>query len=380
VRRKDSKKKAVEDFCQQITKNFLEERKMSKSKLLVIALVFVFILAACAAPAAEEAAPAAEEAAPAEEAAAEVDVSELTFAICVKSIGANWFSRLEQGILEWADETGGTAYLCGPSKGDPAAQIGILDEIIAQGVDGLGNVPFGVEEHEPVHKKALDAGIPVVLHEAPFAKNATYDVEAFDNCAYGAEMMDELAARMGEEGTYVSFTGSLTNDTHMAWQNCAYDRQLEAYPDMERLGLYESKEDTEISYQIFKDLLKTNPEITGMTGSSAGDVVAIGRAVQEAGLTDSIHVVGTSIASYAGELMATGDIDLSMAWDPKDAGKAMCVVLEMVIKGEEIYDGMDLGVPGYNAVTVGPNEAGTLIITGSAWIKMDASNMADYPF
>jgi simple sugar transport system substrate-binding protein len=350
---------------------------MKKSKLFIITLAF--ILAACAAPAADAPADGGD-AAPADSGEAMVDAADLTFAICVKSIGANWFSRLEQGIIEWSEETGGTAFLCGPSKGDPAAQIGILDEIIAQGVDGIGNVPFGVEEHEAVHKKALDAGIPVVLHEAPFAKNATYDVEAFDNCAYGAEMMDELAARMGEEGVYVSFTGSLTNDTHMAWQNCAYDRQLEAYPNMERLGLYESKEDTEISYQIFKDLLKTNPEIKGMTGSSAGDVVAIGRAVQEAGLTDEIHVVGTSIASYAGELMATGDIDLSMAWDPKDAGKAMCVVLEKVIKGEEITDGMDLGVPGYNAVTVAPNEAGTMIITGSAWIKMDADNMGDYPF
>ena len=49
-----------------------------------------------------------------------------------------------------------------------------------------------------------------------------------------------------------------------------------AGPNMTRLGLYDSKEDIEVSYQIFKDLLKTNPEIRGMTGSSAGDVVAIG--------------------------------------------------------------------------------------------------------
>jgi simple sugar transport system substrate-binding protein len=354
---------------------------MSKNKWFIVALVLVFALSACAAPAAEEAAPAAEEAAPAEEEVMEaVDPADLTFAICVKSIGANWFSRLEEGIIEFAEETGATTFLCGPSKGDPAAQIGILEEIIAQEVDGIGNVPFGVEEHEPVHKKALDAGIPVVLHEAPFAKNATYDVEAFDNCAYGAEMMDELAARMGEEGVYVSFTGSLTNDTHMAWQNCAHDRQLEAYPNMERLGLYESKEDIEISYQIFKDLLKTNPEIKGMTGSSAGDVVAIGRAVQEAGLTDEIHVVGTTIASYAGDLIATGDIDLGMAWDPKLAGKAMCEVLLRVINGETIEEGDDLGISGYEAVTVAPNDNGVMIITGSAWIKMDAVTMADYPF
>ncbi|MCD6355735.1 MAG: substrate-binding domain-containing protein, partial [Anaerolineaceae bacterium] len=350
------------------------------NKWFLVVLVLVLALSACAAPAAEEAAPAAEEAAAEEEAAPaeeEVDLADLTFAICVKSIGANWFGRLEEGIIEYAEETGATTFLCGPSKGDPAAQIGILEEIIAQGVDGIGNVPFGVEEHEPVHKKAMDAGIPVVLHEASFAKNADYDIEAFDNCEYGAEMMDTLAELMGEEGVYVSFVGSLTNDSHMIWQECAYQRQLEAYPNMERLGLYESKEDIEVSYQIFKDLLKTNPEIKGMTGSSAGDVVAIGRAVQEAGLTDDIMVVGTTIVSYAGELIATGDIDMGMAWDPAKAGKAMCVVLGMINQGKEIYDGMDLGVEGYNHVTIAPNEAGLKVITGNAWIKFNADNMND---
>ncbi len=358
---------------------------MSKYKWFIIALVLVFALGACTPAEVAEVEEIVEEAVAeveevVEEEVAAVDPTDLTFAIGVKSIGANWFGRLEEGIIEFSEETGVTTFLWGPSKGDPAAQINIFEEIIAQEVDGIGNVPFGVEEHEPVTKKALDAGIPVVLHEAPFAKNATYDVEAFDNCAYGAEMMDELAVRMGEEGVYVSFTGSLTNDTHMAWQNCAYDRQLEAYPNMTRLGLYESKEDIEISYQIFKDLLKTNPEIKGMTGSSAGDVVAIGRAVQEAGLTDEIHVVGTSIASYAGDLLATGDIDLAMAWDPKLAGKAMCEVLLRVVNGEEIKTGDDLGISGYESVIVEPNDNGVMIITGAAWIKMDAVTMADYPF
>jgi simple sugar transport system substrate-binding protein len=360
---------------------------MSKNKWFFVALVLVLALSACAAPAAapaaQEAAP-ADQAAPADEAAPAVDLSTLTFADCVKTIGANWFLRLETGIKDYSADTGVTTFLCGPSKGDPAAQIAILDEIIAQGVDGICNVPMGVEEHEPVHKKAMDAGIPVVLHEAPQAKNADYDVEAFDNCAYGAEMMDQLASRMGEEGVYVSFVGSLTNDTHMIWQKCAYEHQLEAYPKMTRLGLYDSKEDIEVSYQIFKDLLKTNPEIRGMTGSSAGDVVAIGRAVEEAGLNDTIAVVGTSIPSYAGDLMATGAIDLSMAWDPAAAGYACNRLLEFIITGVPITDGMDLGLPsqypGYEKVILSKGPNGVPLVTGAAWIEMDASNMADYPF
>ncbi len=363
---------------------------MSKNKWFFIALVLVLALSACAAPAAAPTKAPAAETVPTGETSTDqnaedwVDPATLTFATCVKTIGANWFLRLETGIKDFGTDTGATTFLCGPSKGDPAAQIGIIDEIIAQGVDGLCNVPMGVEEHEPIHKKAMDAGIPVVLHEAPQAENADYDVEAFDNCAYGAEMMDQLASRMGEEGVYVSFVGSLTNDTHMIWQKCAYEHQLEAYPNMTRLGLYDSKEDIEVSYQIFKDLLKTNPEIRGMTGSSAGDVVGIGRAVDEAGLNDTIAVVGTTIPSYAGDLMKTGAIDLGMAWDPAAAGYACNQVLLDIIEGTPITDGMNLGLPaqypGYESVLLGTGVNGVKLITGAAWIEMDASNMDQYPF
>lgn len=317
---------------------------------------------------------------PTEDFAMVQDATDLTFAVCVKSISANWFRRMEEGLIEFSDKTGAKTFLCGPSRGDPAGQIGIINEIIAQGVDGIANVPFGVEEHDPIHKKALDSGIPVILHEAPLARYATYDVEAFDNCEYGEEMMRELAVRMNEKGTYVSFVGSVTNETHMIWQECAYQYQLANYPEMRRLGLYDSKEDIEIAYQTFKDLLSLDMDITGMTGSSAGDVVAVGQAVQEAGLTNRISVVGTSIASYAGDLIATGDIDLAMAWDPKMAGKAMCEVLLRVLKGEEIQNGDDLGVPGYENVVVSRNSYGIPIVTGRAWIKIDRITMPQYSF
>ena len=358
---------------------------MSKNKWFIVALVFVFALSACAAPAApaaEAAKPAVEEAAPA--AAGAVDMSKVTIATCVKTIAANWFLRTETGIKDFAADTGATTFLCGPSKGDPAAQVGIIDEIIAQGVDGLCNIPMGVEEHNAIHKKAMDAGIPVVLHEAPQAQYADYDVEAFDNCAYGEEMMKEVATRMGEKGVYVSFVGSLTNDSHMIWQECAYQYQLKNYPDMTRLGLYDSKEDTENSYQIMKDLLKTNPEITGATGSSAGDPAGIGRAVEEAGLNDTISVVGTSIPSNSGDLLKTGAVDLAMAWDPGAAGYACNRIIQIMLEGGEITDGMNLNMPakypGFESVKLSTGPNGIKLVTGAAWIKITADNMADYPF
>jgi simple sugar transport system substrate-binding protein len=304
----------------------------------------------------------------------------LVFATVVKSIAFNWFKRLETGVLEFGNDYGVKAFMEGPSVTDSSQQIAIIEDLIAQGVDAISNVPYGVREQEPVQKKAMDAGIIVVTHEAAFVKNAHYDVEAFDNASYGEEIMRELAARMGKKGKYVQFVGSLTNDSHNEWTDAALAYQKANYPDMEFIGKYESEESHEVSYNIIKDMLKTHPDLKGVQGSSAYDVVGAGRVVEELGLSDKIAVVGTSIPSYSGELLKTGAIDLIMAWDPATAGFACNVVAYKILKGQEITDGMDLGVPGYEKIKLVTNENGTPIIYGSAWIKMDPSNMDNYPF
>ena len=102
--------------------------------------------------------------------------------------------------------------------------------------------------------------------------------------------------------------------------------------------------------------------------------------MQEAGLTDEIAVVGTSIVSYAGELLKTGAVDLAMCWDPALAGYAACVVAYKLLMGEEITDGMDLGVPGYESIRIVENEHGVPVIYGKGWILIDASNMDQYNF
>lgn len=364
---------------------------MRKALSILSFLIILAMLVSCAQqpapqePPSQPEAPAATEAPPAEQPAATeapAEEEELVFATVVKSIAFNWFKRLEEGVLQFGEDYKVKAFMDGPSQVDSAQQVAIIENLIAQGVDAICNVPYGVPENEPAQKKAMDAGIIVVGHEAATAKEGTlhYDVEAFDNCAYGEEMMKELASRMGESGKYIQFVGSLTNASHNEWQDCAKAYAEKNYPNLEFIGKFESKEDQEVAYNTMKDILKTHPDIKGVLGSAAGDVVGAGRAIEEAGLQDQIAVVGTSIPSYAGELLKTGAVDLAMAWDPATAGYACNVVAYKVLKGEQIVDGMDLGVPGYEAIKLllGPN--GVPVIYGAAWIKMDANNMDDYPF
>jgi simple sugar transport system substrate-binding protein len=356
---------------------------MKKSQLVVLVLMIMALVVSSCAPAA----PAAATEAPAAPVATEAPVvapaqGEVVIATVVKSIAFNWFLRMETGVLQFGKDKGVKTFMEGPSQVDSAAQVAMLEDLIAQGVQGIVNVPYGVPENEPAQKKAIDAGIFVVGHEAATAKAGTlnYDVEAFDNCSYGEEMVKEMAQRMGEEGKYIQFVGSLTNASHVEWMDCAKAYAEKNFPKLEFVARYESKEDQEVAYNTMKDVLKTYPDVKGVLGAAAGDVVGAGRAIEEAKLADKTAVVGTSIPSYASELLKTGAVDLAMCWDPATAGYAGNQVILMLINKQEITDGMDLGVPGYEKIKLVTGVNGVPVIYGSAWIKIDATNMGDYPF
>ena len=62
-------------------------------------------------------------------------------------------------------------------------------------------------------------------------------------------------------------------------------------------------------------------------------------------------------------------------WDPKLAGKAMVEIAVRLLNGETIEDGADLGVEGYNSVSVEGD-----VIFGAAWVDVTKENMDDYNF
>ncbi len=356
---------------------------MKKTRILMLAVMLIALVLSSCAPQEEEAPAEPEEVAPVEEAApVEEEEEELVFASVVKSIGDTWFVRYEEGVLQFGEDYGVTSFMEGPSQPDSAAQVAIIEDLIAQGIDVLVNVPYGVPENEAVQKKAMDAGIVVIGHEAETAKGDTlhYDVEGFEVCSAGEEEMRDLAAAMGEEGQYAQFVGSLTNASHNIWTDCAKAYQEANYPNMEWVGKFESKESAENGYNMMKDLLKTYPEIKGIQSTDSVEIQGIGRAIDEAGLQDQIMVIGSCIVGDVGDLLQSGAVDLCMIWDPKDSAYASLVVGWKVLNGEEITEGMDLGVPGYESVTLREGANGAKVIVGNAWAKITKDNMDEMNF
>ncbi len=311
--------------------------------------------------------------------AATKDVKDMKIVTVVKLRGVGWFDRMETGIKDISTSTGVQASQIGADDASPEKQVKLIQDLIAQKPDAITVVPNSPESLEGVLKQAQAAGIKVVTHEASNQQNTDVDIEAFNNADYGAHIMDSLADCMGKKGTYVAFVGHLTAQSHMEWVKGALDQASANYPDIKRYGEpIEGLEDANVAYQKTKELLASHPEITGFEGSAATDVAGIGRAIQEAGLQDKTCVMGTSIPSIGSKYLQDGSIDKIFFWDPAIAGQAQVKLAEMLINGDTPAEGLDLGLTGYEKLVKIPGSPHGL--AGSAWIDVDKTNMAQYPF
>nr|WP_175584948.1 autoinducer 2 ABC transporter substrate-binding protein [Phyllobacterium pellucidum] len=305
-----------------------------------------------------------------------------SIATVVKVDGIAWFDRMRAGVEQFKSDTGMDTWMVGPSQADAAAQVQIVENLIAQGVDAICIVPFSVEAVEPVLKKARDRGIVVIAHEASNIVNVDYELEAFDNKAYGAKLMEVLAKNMGGKGKYLATVGSLTSKSQMDWIDGAIEYQKKNFPEMslatERLETYD---DANQDYNKLKEAMTTYPDVTGILGAPMPTSAGAGRLIAEGGLKGKVFFAGTGLVSVAGEYLKNGDIQYIQFWDPAVAGYAMneLAVMALEKKNAEIKPGLDLGLPGYTSLTA-PDASKPNLLYGAGWVGVTVDNMAPYNF
>ncbi|MEN3929873.1 autoinducer 2 ABC transporter substrate-binding protein [Microvirga sp. W0021] len=303
-------------------------------------------------------------------------------ATVVKVDGIAWFDRMRAGVDQFGKDTGHDTWMVGPSQADAAAQVQLVENLIAQGVDAITIVPFSVEAVEPVLKKARDRGIVVIAHEASNIKNADYILEAFDNKAYGAKLMEVLGKQTGGEGKYATTVGSLTSKSQMEWIDGAVEYQKKNFPKMEQVaGRLETYDDANTDYTKLKEVLTAHPDLKGIIGGPMPTSAGAGRLIAERGLQGKLFFSGTGLVSVAGEYLKKGDIQYIQFWDPAVAGYAMNVLAVMALekKTAEFKPGLDLGLPGYTSLSA-PEGAATNILYGQGWVGVTKENMDEYNF
>ena len=269
--------------------------------------------------------------------------------VVVKIGGIPWFNAMEVGIEERAKDLGWEAWMVGPTSADPALQVRAVEDLIAQGVDAIGVVPNDAEVLEPVLARAREQGIIVITHESPDQQNVDWNFEMASSVGFGEAHAKLLADRMGGDGKYALYVGSLTVPLHNAWADAAVAYLEANHPEMElvadRFGVAESVDD---SRSTALDLMRAHPDLEGFLAFGSQGPIGAGRAVDERRMAGQVHVVGPFSPGQGQRLVHQDVITGGFMWNPMEAGRVFVTIADMVKNGEPIEDGTE--IPGLGVV------------------------------
>jgi len=307
-----------------------------KKRFMLLSLVLVLALAAgCGAPAAPAPAaptepPLAEEAseAPAEEASA----GEERYALLLKPFSNEYWSIMKEGVEAWARENNVIVDVYGAeSEENLPGQLSQLEDIIRKEYAGIGVAPLSPVNLISGIVEANGRDIPVVNVDEPvdFAQLQSSGGSMIanvttDNIAVGEKggrfIVDQIGT--GKVAIIEGTGGNVTSQNRSSGAKSVFD----ATDGIELVASQPGDWDRVKSLDVATNIIQANPDIRAFY--CANDTMALGvfQAVQNAGKTDQIIVVGTDAVEGAVESIRNGEMAASVGQDPVGIG-IRCVEL-----------------------------------------------------
>jgi erythritol transport system substrate-binding protein len=220
-----------------------------------------------------------------------------------------WFTEGEVA-KKTAEGLGYTANV-GAHKGDTNTESNLIDTAITNKSVAIIIDPANADGSVGAVKKAVAAGIPVILVNAEINQEGLAKAQLVSNNAQGAALgAQQWVEAVGDKGKYVELFGA-PSDNNAATRSNGYETVLTQYPDLEKSGKEVADWDRTKGHAKMQSLLQANPDIIGVI--SGNDEMALGAiaALKEAGKLEQVKVGGFDgspdavAAIKAGELQYT---------------------------------------------------------------------------
>jgi ribose transport system substrate-binding protein len=213
--------------------------------------------------------------APAPPAGGSAKKSEYTFALVAKSQSNPVFQAARVGAEDAAADLSKklgvkiSILWRTPNEDDAQKQVENIEQLILQGVDGIGVSCSVAETLTPAINKAVEQGVPVMCFDSDAPASKRFCYHGTDDIECGHIIMRELAAVLGPGKHVVAIPGGNQNARNI--QNRIKGALDEAtnYPNMTIRGVYYSKEVPQDAAAKIEEVQTANPDIDGwaMIGS-----------------------------------------------------------------------------------------------------------------
>ncbi len=210
-----------------------------------------------------------------------------TIAVSQQDASNGWGNTYNVSIDAFGQELLAQGVLAGPLltaiTNDANQQVSDIENLILQQPDAIVVEPLGRAASTTVIKRAIDAGIPVVLCANGIEGEdftTRVDVDFYEVAYRSGEGLAEL---MGGEGKIVIFNGIAGVDSTETWVRAAKDA-FSMYPGIEIIAEEYAQWNIATAKQKMEALMAANPEIDGIWAGGGEMALGAALAYEDAGV------------------------------------------------------------------------------------------------
>lgn len=270
----------------------------------------------------------------------------LKIAVVPKSVGPDFWEQVHKGAVcaaskqqnvtvQWDGVTTDT---------DVTGQVNLLKNFLTQGADGLVYAATDAKALYQVSAQAVKSKIPVVNFDSgtnPQPSNVP--LFATDNVASAVKAADLLSQALNGKGkiAFIPFqAGSNTNDQRAQ----GFKQGLTKYPGLQLVAEQYSQSDPNTALRVTTDILSAHPDITGIFAANEPGVIGAAKAIQQAGKSGKVVIIGWDAAPDEIKGVQDGEISALVVQNPFKMGyDGLNGVVQMVRTGSQVAN-EDTGV------------------------------------
>lgn len=198
-----------------------------------------------------------------------------------------------------------------PPQADVSDQNARIETDIGRHPDGLVVSCLDPATNNQVLDEAVKAGVNISTFNSFCADRFPF-VGQKDSYQDGYDLAEYLAKQIGDKGSVGILSGSLTAQDHIR-RIQGFKAAVAKHPNIKIVFEHSDNDDLDKAVQITENELQAQPDLVGIFGCNASNPIGAARAVQNAGKSGKIKIVGLDDLPETIQFIKDGVITATMA-------------------------------------------------------------------
>jgi ribose transport system substrate-binding protein len=232
-----------------------------------------------------------------------------------------------------------------PNEADRAAQISLVENYVAQQLDGICLCPMDIDALVAPAQKAHAAGIPLVIVDSPLNYDQTVTFVGTDNKKAGVLAAQEMAKELGDKGNVIMMR-FIQGSASTGLREQGFLDEIKNHPDIKVLSsdVYVGDGGSDKAFTRGADLLNTyKGQVDGVFVPNQPTSDGMLRALETAGQAGKIKFIGFDGDKLTMDALNKGELNALVLQNPYEMGYQGVEAMLEHLAGQKVDANIDTG-------------------------------------